>query len=105
MKLLTKELIEKIPKLYETEEQSEDKKMCIVKLFNPTGAGTWYIIEYDEEKRIAFGLVDLGYYPELGYFSIEELENLKLPFGLKVERDALWKPQALSKVMESYKEK
>jgi len=102
MKLLTKELIRKLPKLYETEEKSEDEKMCIVKLFNPTGAGTWYIIEYDEEERLAYGLVELGYYPELGYFRMEELEKAKLPLGLKIERDKYWKPQPLSEVRKLY---
>lgn len=102
MKLLTKELIKKLPKLYETEGKAEDEKMCIAKLFNPTGAGTWYIVEYDEEERLAYGLVELGYYPELGYFRMEELEKAKLPFGLKIERDRYWKPQPLSEVRKLY---
>lgn len=102
MKLLTKELIKKIPKLYETDGLSDEEKICVVKLFNPVGAGTWYIIEYDEEEKIAYGLVELGHYPELGYFSLEELENIKLPLGLKIERDKFWKPQTLSRVNKTH---
>lgn len=102
MKLLTKELIKKIPKLYETDGLSDEEKICVVKLFNPVGAGTWYIIEYDAKEKIAYGLVELGHYPELGYFSIKELENIKLPLGLKIERDKFWKPQTLSRVNKAH---
>ena len=35
------------------------------KAFNPIGKETWYVIEYDPEKELAFGFVDLGGYPEL----------------------------------------
>lgn len=98
MKLLTKALEKKLPKLYETEETPSEEKMCMVKLFNPVGAGTWYIIEYDAEEKLAYGLVEMGSYPELGYFSLDELEKVRLPLGLKIERDRYWKPKALSEV-------
>ncbi|MCL6481523.1 MAG: DUF2958 domain-containing protein [Firmicutes bacterium] len=35
---------------------------------------------------------------ELGYFSLDELESIRGPLGLKVERDLYWKPVPLSKV-------
>lgn len=61
----------------------------LVKLFNPTGAGTWLVTELDpEDESIAFGLADLGFgTPEVGSFSIKELEAFKGPFGLGIERD------------------
>lgn len=38
-----------------------------------------------------FGLADLGFgSPELGYFALEELESLRRPFGLGIERDILF---------------
>ena len=63
--------------------------MPVVKLFNPCGAGTWLVTELDpEEPSIAFGLADLGFgSPEMGSFSLEELEAFKGPFGLGIERD------------------
>ena len=61
----------------------------VVKLFNPCGAGTWLVTELDpEDESIAFGLADLGFgTPEVGSFSISELEAFQGPFGLGIERD------------------
>lgn len=62
----------------------------VVKLFNPTGCGTWLLTELDPENPdIAFGLCDLGY-PELGSVSIAELASVRGPFGLGIERDIHW---------------
>ena len=59
----------------------------VVKLFNPAGIGTWLLTELDPEcPDIAFGLCDLGY-PELGSVSISELESVRGPLGLGIERD------------------
>jgi len=32
------------------------------------------------------------------YFSLSELESIRGPLGLKVERDLYWKPKTLSEV-------
>ena len=61
----------------------------VVKLFNPMGIGTWLLTELDPETNIAFGLCDLGY-PELGSVSIRELESVRGPIGLGIERDRHW---------------
>ena len=49
--------------------------------------------EYDPETGTAFGLCDLGY-PELGYFTIGELE------ANRIERDLHFTPQSLHAIME-----
>jgi hypothetical protein len=57
---------------------------------DPTDANaTWLLTELDPmEPDRAFGLCDLGLgFPELGYVSIAELESLRGPLGLWVERD------------------
>jgi hypothetical protein len=60
----------------------------VVKLFNPCGAATWLATELDDDGDTLFGLADLGFgCPELGYFSLCEIERLRLPFGLGIERD------------------
>jgi hypothetical protein len=60
----------------------------VVKFFNPLGAGTWLATELDEDGDTAFGLADLGFgFPELGYFSLSEMQALRLPLGLRIERD------------------
>lgn len=65
----------------------------VVKLFNPCGLGTWLLTELDPANpTIAFGLCDLGY-PELGSVCLDELADIRLPFGLKIERDLFFKPK------------
>lgn len=88
MKLLTKRLKNQIPAIYSTESVPLKEKEIICKFFNPCGAGTWYVIEGQEEEGdfIFFGLVDL-HEQEFGYFSLEELESIRLPYGLGIERD------------------
>ena len=61
----------------------------VVKFFNPFGAGVWLATELDEGGDIMFGLADLGY-PELGSWSLEELRSVRLPFGMRIERDLLF---------------
>lgn len=89
MKLFTKEILNKLPTIGSTSEKSMEEVKVPLKLFNPAGAGTWYITEYDPEEKLAFGFANLGdpEMAELGYVSIEELESLRLPFGLGIERD------------------
>jgi Protein of unknown function (DUF2958) len=61
----------------------------VVKFFNPLGIGTWLATELDEDGDTLFGLADLGE-PELGSFSLAEMEALELPFGMGIERDILF---------------
>jgi hypothetical protein len=93
MKLLTEEIIKAFEAQgYTGDKEPEDVKV-ICKLFNPAGAGTWYGIEYDKENGVLFGYVDLQE-RELGYFSLQELEDFRdHRFGLGIERDE-WFPVA-----------
>lgn len=60
----------------------------VLKLFNPCGAATWLVTELDEDGDTMFALADLGFgCPELGSISLSELQRLRLPFGLTIERD------------------
>jgi hypothetical protein len=60
----------------------------IAKFFNPIGAATWLVTELGQDGDSLFGLVDLGFgCPELGYFSLREIEGIRLPYGLRIERD------------------
>lgn len=99
MKLLTQELKKKIPSLYSTDSVPLKDKEAICKFFNPVGIGTWYVIEGQEEDGdyILFGLVDL-HEQEFGYFSLKELEAIRLPYGLKIERDIHFEKMKLSKL-------
>ena len=90
---IPEDMAEKIPKLYATEQ--EDDPLAVLKYFTPDGSWTWFLTEYDPEQRLAFGLV-IGHERELGYFSFTELEVLRGPMGLSVERDLHFQPKRLS---------
>ena len=90
MKLLTKELIKQIPKLYETEHLEPEDKMIQAKLFTPWTTWTWYVIEFDGEDQ-CFGFVK-GHDAEFGYFSLSELASITGPAGLRIERDRHFTP-------------
>ena len=69
----------------------------VVRLFNPTGAGTWLLTELDPEHPddYAFGLADLGMgFPELGDISVRELAEFRGLMGLGIERDLHFRPRA-----------
>lgn len=57
------------------------------KFFNPSGAGTWWLINQDpNDKDYRWGVVHL-FEIEVGSFSKLELENYVGVFGLGIERD------------------
>lgn len=95
MELIPKELLESIPKLYETEDVANPT--CHIKLFTPDANFTWYIIEISIDENICYGYVE-GLDNELGYFSLDEIKEVKGPLGLKVERDLSFIPKALSTI-------
>ncbi|MEQ9263284.1 MAG: DUF2958 domain-containing protein [Owenweeksia sp.] len=98
MKLMTKTLEQRFA---EIGDQSETKKpLVIAKFFNPCGSGTWYATEYDPETRIFFGYVTGLQFDEWGSFSLDELQNLKLPLGLKIERDLWFKEKPFSELIK-----
>jgi len=98
MKLLTKELLERFNQVGSQEEIKDP--IVVAKFFNPTGAGTWYATEYNPESKIFFGYVSIfgDWNDEWGYFSLTELESLKGPFGLGIERDIYFTPKRFSEI-------
>jgi hypothetical protein len=105
MKLVTKALEKSTPMIGATSHLSSTEIMVQFKLFNPCGVGHWYITEYDPETKEAFGFANLGdpRMAELGYIPLDELESIKLPFGMGIERDINFEPRKLSEVMEVVK--
>lgn len=89
MKLLTKEIISKFEKhpFGSQEEKGMDAEV-LVKYFNPCGTGTWLITEAEcvgDDWRL-FGYCYLFEW-EWGFLMLSELESLRLPFRLTIERD------------------
>lgn len=67
----------------------------VLKLFNPSGPGTWLITEIDVDGDTLFGLCDLDMgCPELGSVSLREITSVRLPFGLTIERDVHFQGRA-----------
>ncbi len=97
MKLLTKEILGKLPKLYTQEEKGLDA-VAIVKFFTPDSNWTWYATEFDGDD-LFFGLVD-GFEKEIGYFRLSELQSVKGALGLPIERDMYFKPKTLRELMD-----
>jgi Protein of unknown function (DUF2958) len=97
-----------LPGLYSQENVADPLVIC--KFFTPDANWTWYVIEgsevdedgfYDTNKEkvdfLFFGFV-VGLEQELGYFSLNELSQVRGVLGLPVERDLWFKPIKLSEV-------
>jgi len=70
--LLDQESRDKLPGLYSQVEKGLDA-LVQVKFFTPDSSWSWYVTEFDGND-LFFGLV-IGLEIELGYFSLQELED------------------------------
>jgi hypothetical protein len=95
MDLLPGHLRAVLPPLYANEAQGL-KAVAPVKFFTPDSGWTWYASEFDGED-VFFGLVS-GFEIELGYFTLAELERVRGPLGLPIERDLWFEPQSLGEL-------
>lgn len=77
--------------------------MPVVKLFTPDAGCTWLLTELDvNDPDLAFGLCDLGMgFPELGSVRISEIEDVRGPLGLPIERDMYFRAE---KTLSAYAE-
>lgn len=97
--LMTDEIREKLPKLYANENIGLEA-VAPVKYFTPDSNWTWYASEFDGED-VFFGLVS-GFEVELGYFTLSELQAIRGPLGLPIERDLHYKPQKLQDLFDMH---
>lgn len=93
MKLLTKEIMKKLPALYSNEDKDAKDVNIICKFFSPYTNWTWFVTEGESVKLengnsdyMFFGFVK-GIESELGYFTLSELESAKKGKLSLVERD------------------
>ncbi len=92
MKLLTKAIEKRLidnhikhKTAWNDEHPEYIESKVVVKLFNPYGAGDWYLSEMDPETGRCYGLCMI-HEPEYGYVMIDELKSLDCGLG-GVERD------------------
>lgn len=88
--LMTKELEKKLSKYPLGSQYNKGMNAeVIVKYFNPCGAGTWLITEGEKQENgdwLLFGYCHIFEW-EWGYAMLSELESVRLPFGLSIERE------------------
>jgi hypothetical protein len=70
-----------------------------VKLF--IDGWTWYITELSIDDNVCFGYVVSPFGAELGYFSLNEIAELKGSLGLGFERDLYFKPTSLADIKKA----
>jgi hypothetical protein len=98
--LMNDEIKEQLPELYSNEEIGLEA-IAPVKYFTPDSSWTWYPSEYDPEHKIFYGLV-IGFEIEFGMFSLEELQELRGPMGLQIERDLHYQQKTLRELKEMH---
>lgn len=103
---MTKEIekrLEKYP-LYSQDGKGEDVTV-VCKFFSPVNGWTWYVLEAERKcdgDYELFGIVINGHGErEYGYFMLSELQSIKLPFGLSIERDLYFSPGKVKDVIRS----
>jgi len=99
MELLTEELRAQLPAIYAQTEHPDP--LVYAKFFTPDASWTWYVTEgqQEEDNFIFFGYVN-GHCLELGYFSLAELERVRGPLQLPIERDLHFAPAPWSEVKQ-----
>jgi hypothetical protein len=85
MKLMTRELEQRFGEIGNQDGKGFDA-LVVAKYFHPMSRWTWYATEYVPDDRVLFGYV-CGFEDEWGYFSLDELEDVKGTLGVGVERD------------------
>ena len=89
----SKERLDKIPKLYETEDIPLKEKEIFLHFF--IGDCDWFICEFDGQDMF-WGFVVLNgdlEMAEFGYISFNELKTIKIGMGIEIdcELEELWK--------------
>ena len=104
MELLTAELRARLPALY-SQDGNRDP-IVHLKFFTPDSNWTWFATEgsEDEEDFRFFGYV-IGFEEEWGYFVLSELESVRGPLGLAIERDLYFRPAPFSEVIKQFRKK
>lgn len=95
MKLITKQLEKELAKypLY-SQDGKKDEAVVICKFF--LQGYTWYVLEAEkiDDDYEFYGIID-GQCREYGYFTLSQLESVRGNWGLRVERDRIFKPTAV----------
>ncbi len=97
--LLTPALRRRFTELGPQDYGDEASEIVATHLFLPGTGWDWFVVAYDEDGGVPqlFCLVR-GQEIELGYVTLAELETVRSPLGLAVERDEDWQECSLAEV-------
>lgn len=98
MELLPEEVRRAFPRVGTLDAQRPEQIPIIAKFFTPDSNWTWWAWEFDGTDLL-FGLVS-GLEIEYGYFSLSELESVRGPLGLPIERDLHFENRTLADVLK-----
>ena len=106
MKLVTAKISKLLKKYNYLSQDGKGENAIVIARFFGGSSCTWYILEGTEDEDIVFGLANLGYGFEYGTMSLSELQSIRFPLGLGVERDKCIEPgtMTLSECMKIYGE-
>lgn len=99
MQLLTDDVRQLLPSLG-AQDESQDPTVY-VKYFTPDAGWTWYATEGEERDGdfLFFGFV-VGPFPEWGYFTLCQLQEVRGAMRLPVERDLYFSPKSASQISD-----
>lgn len=84
------------------------KQDAVVKVFNPYGRGTWFLINQDpDDPDYIWAIVDLGMGVDVGSVSLKEMMDVRVPvFGMRLplEKDRGFRAVKASEVVEGLME-
>ena len=91
MQLYTESQKKQLIKNFEIETRTGKMQKPVIKLFNPSGVGTWFISSMSEDETIAYGVCKI-IETEIGSIDMVGLKKIKCPpLNLPIERDISFK--------------
>lgn len=97
MKLITKEIEQRLAKYPIYSQDSKIEKTIVCKFF--LANFTWYVLEAEKINSNDFefyGIVDNAGEKEFGYFTLAQLEAVRVWGCMRVERDLYFRPQTIN---------
>ena len=94
----SKQELSKIPTLYASEDIPVREKVIYMHFF--IGASDWYVSEFSQQDQLFFGFVVLNNdydCAEWGYFSLQELSDIKVGF-VEIDRDLHFTPKQAKEI-------
>ena len=97
MKLFKQQTSEKVPN-----RLSRQPRSVIIAIFNPLGRVLGSDRVNPSDKLFWYVSIFGDWNDEWGYFSLTELESLKGPYGLGIERDLYFSPKKASQIIKKF---